>query len=147
MEATTLECQCQSHVNGCAKLLDIGGNWNTLSYVSIQIIPNMVNGEYKMFCFQEFCIDPCDMGLCIIMLKHEVMAADEWHDNGPQYLVTVSLCIQIAVDKMQLCSLSVAYVCPYHNPTAAMGHSVHNIDISKPLHTRRHTHWRKCQIL
>jgi hypothetical protein len=40
------------------------------------------------------------MGLCIIMLKHEVMAADEWHDNGPQDLVTVSLSIQIAIDKI-----------------------------------------------
>ena len=30
---------------------------------------------------------------------HEVMVADEWHDNGPQDLVTVSLCIQIAIDK------------------------------------------------
>ena len=67
------------------------------------------------------------------MLKHEVMAADEWHDNGPQDLVTVSLCIQIATDKMQLCSLSVAYEFPYQDPTATMGHSVHNVDISKPL--------------
>jgi hypothetical protein len=50
------------------------------------------------------------------MLKHEVMAADEWHNNGPQDLVTVSLCIQIAIDKMQLVSLSVAHACPYHNP-------------------------------
>ena len=73
------------------------------------------------------------MGPCIIMLKHEVMAADEWHDNRPLDLVTVSLCIQIAIDKMQFCSLSVAYACPYHNPTATMGHSVHNVDISKPL--------------
>jgi hypothetical protein len=40
------------------------------------------------------------MGLCIIMLKHEVMAANEWHDNGPQDLVTVSLCIAIPIDKM-----------------------------------------------
>jgi hypothetical protein len=62
------------------------------------------------------------MGLCIIMLKHEVMAADEWHNNGPQDLVTVYLCIQIAIDKMQLCSLSVAYVCPCHNSSATMGH-------------------------
>jgi hypothetical protein len=67
------------------------------------------------------------------MLKHEVMAADEWHNSGPQDLVTVFLCIQIAIDKMQLCSLSVAYACPYHNPTPTMGHSVHNTDISKPL--------------
>jgi hypothetical protein len=49
------------------------------------------------------------MGLCIIMLTHEVIAADEWHDNGPQDLVTVSVYIEIAIDKMQLCTLSVAY--------------------------------------
>ncbi len=30
--------------NGCAKLLDIGRNWNTLSYTPIQRIPNMLNG-------------------------------------------------------------------------------------------------------
>jgi hypothetical protein len=46
-----------------------------------------------------------------LMLKHEMMTADEWHVNGPQDLVTVSLCIQIAIDKMQLRSLSVAYAC------------------------------------
>ena len=33
------------------------------------------------------------------MLKHEVMAADEWHDNGPPDLITVSLCNQIAIEK------------------------------------------------
>jgi hypothetical protein len=67
------------------------------------------------------------------MLKHEVMATDEWHDNGPQDLVMVFLCIQIAINKMKLVLLSIAYVCPYHNPTTTMGHSVHNVDISKPL--------------
>jgi hypothetical protein len=41
------------------------------------------------------------MGQCIIMLKHEGMTVDEWHDNGPQDLNMVSLCIQIAIDKMQ----------------------------------------------
>ncbi|KAJ8358077.1 hypothetical protein AAFF_G00036640 [Aldrovandia affinis] len=45
----------------------------------------------------------------------------------------VSLCIQIAIDKMHLCSLSMGYACPYQNTTATMGHSVHNVDISKPL--------------
>ncbi len=30
--------------NGCANLLDIGRNWNTLSYTSIQSILNMLNG-------------------------------------------------------------------------------------------------------
>ena len=86
-----------------------------------------------IFSFQELCTDPCDIGPCIIMLKHEVMAADEWHDNGPQDLITVSLSIQIAIDKMQLCSLSVAYTSPYHNPTATTWLSVHNVDISKLL--------------
>ena len=63
------------------------------------------------------------------MLKHEVMAADEWHYNGPQDLVIVSLFFQIAIDKMQLCSLSVANACPYQYPTATMG----DVDISNPL--------------
>ena len=48
-------------------------------------------------------------------------------------LVTVFLCIQIAINKMQLCSLSVDFAYTYHNPTATMGHSVHNFDISKQL--------------
>ncbi len=30
--------------NGCVKLLDIGRNWNKLSYSPIQSIPNMSNG-------------------------------------------------------------------------------------------------------
>jgi hypothetical protein len=67
------------------------------------------------------------------MLKHEVMAAEEWLDNGPQVLITVSLCIPITIDKMQLWSLSIAYAFLYHNPTATMVHPVHNVDISKPL--------------
>ena len=73
------------------------------------------------------------------MLKHEVMAVDEWHDNGPQDLITVSLCIQIANDKMQLCLLSVAYACPYHNCTAAMVHSVHIADRKPLAHTTPYT--------
>ncbi len=78
-------------------------------------------------------------GPCIIMLQHDVMVVDEWQDNGPQDLVTVSLCIQTAISKMHLCSLSVAYACPYHNPTTTMGLFVHNISISKPLaHTTPH---------
>jgi hypothetical protein len=30
--------------NVCMKLLDIVGNWNTLLYMSIQSIPNVLNG-------------------------------------------------------------------------------------------------------
>ena len=74
------------------------------------------------------------------MLKHKVMAVDEWHDNAPQDLVTVSLCIQIAIDQMQLGSLSVVYACTYHNPIATMGSFVHNVEISKSLtHTTPYT--------
>jgi hypothetical protein len=66
----------------CAKLLDIGGNWNTLSYTLIQSIPDMLNAwhvwwicrpwkNWDIFSFQELCTDPCDMGPWIIMLKHD----------------------------------------------------------------------------
>jgi hypothetical protein len=73
------------------------------------------------------------MGECIVMLKHEVMAGDDRRDNEPQDLVTLSLCIQIAIDKMQLCLLSTAYACPYHNPITTMAYTVHSVDISKLL--------------
>jgi hypothetical protein len=66
----------------------------------------MSKKNWDIFSFQEFCTEPCNMGLCIIMLKHDEMAADEWHDNGPQDLVTLSLCIQIVINKMQLCSFT-----------------------------------------
>ncbi|KAM9415983.1 nucleoporin SEH1 isoform 4-T17 [Salvelinus alpinus] len=36
--------QASSAGSGCAKLLDIGGNWNKLLYTSIQSIPHMLNG-------------------------------------------------------------------------------------------------------
>ncbi len=100
--------------NGCVKLLDIVRNWNTLSYAPIQSIPNMLNGwhvrwvcwpskNWDVFSFQELCTDLCNMGPCIIMLQHEVMVVDEWHNNGPQDLVTVSLCIQYAIHIRDLC--------------------------------------------
>jgi hypothetical protein len=44
--------------------------------------------------------------------------------------------------------LSVAYTCPYHNPAATTGHSVHNVDISKPHDTcGSEADWMYCQIL
>lgn len=42
------------------------------------------------------------MGLCIIVLQHEVMAEDEWHGNESQDVVMLSLCIHTAVNKMHL---------------------------------------------
>ncbi len=36
--------------------------------------------------------------------------------------------------------MSITYACTYHNPTATMGHSIHNVDTSKPLpHTMPYT--------
>ncbi len=64
-----------------------------------------------------------------------------------QQWVTVSLCIQNAIIKMHLCSLSITYACPYHNPTATMGHSIHNVDSSKPLtHTTPYTLSAICPV-
>ena len=55
---------------------------------------------------------------------------------GPRDLVTVFLCIQIAIDKMQLCSF-IAYTDTITAKTPWPNHlneqSVHNVDISKPL--------------
>ncbi len=116
--------------NECAKLPDIGRNMLNVWHVRWVCWPC---NNWDVFRFQEFCTDPCNMGPCIIMVQHEVMVVDEWHNNGPQDLVTVSLCIQNAINKMHLCSLSITYACPYHNPTAIMGHSIHNDDIRKPL--------------
>ena len=73
--------------NGCATLLDISGNWNYLSYRSIQSIPNVLNGWYvwcvcrpltnwDIFSFQDLCTDPCDIimhGLqCILQCRETI---------------------------------------------------------------------------
>ena len=56
------------------------------------------------------------------MLKHEAMAADEWHDNGPQNLVTVSLCIEIGLDKNAIVFEVPAHTISTHIHTATLGH-------------------------
>ncbi len=137
--------------NGCAKLLDIGRNWNTLSYTLIQSIPNMLNGwhvrwvcwpckNWDVFSFQELCTDPCKMGPCVIMLQHEVMVVDEWHNNVPRDHVTVSLCIQNAINKMRLCSLSIKYM-PAHTITPPPPWATRSTALTSANRspTRRHT--------
>jgi hypothetical protein len=84
-------------------------------------------------------------GICLQSLRDgAIKVADEWHNNGPQDLVMASLCIQIAINKRQLCLLSVAYACPYHIPTATTGHSVQNFDISKTACTHNAIHVEFC---
>ena len=134
--------------NGCAKMLDIGTHCRTRrSRASQTRSTGDMSGEYAghgrtgTFSASRNCVQIlatwCRALSCQNMMG---MVADEWHDNGPQDFVTVLLSIQIAIDKMQLCSSSVAYACPYHNPTATMEHSVHNVHISKPLaHTTPYT--------
>ncbi len=102
-----------------------------------------ISGEYAcknwdVFSFQELCTDPCNMGPCIIMLQHEVMVVDEWHNNGLQDLFTVSLCIQNAINKMPLCSFSITYTCPYHNPPPPWATRSTMLTSANP-HPRRHT--------
>jgi hypothetical protein len=90
--------------NGFEKLLDIGGNWDTLVHVNPEHPKRSMgdmSGEYAGHGRTGKC--SASRNCLQILLKHEVMAADEWLDNGPQDLITVSLCIQIAIDKMQLC--------------------------------------------
>lgn len=57
--------------------------------------------RWVVFSLQELCTDTCNMGPCIFMLQPEVIVAL----NGPQHLVTASLCIQITNNIMHTCSL------------------------------------------
>ncbi len=57
-----------------------------------------LSGEYAghartgMFSASKNCVQIlATWGQCIIMLQHEVIVVDEWHNNGPQDLVTVVL--------------------------------------------------------
>ncbi len=38
--------------------------------------------NWDVFSFLELCTNPFNMGPCIIMLQHELMVVDEWHNNG-----------------------------------------------------------------
>ncbi len=70
-----------------------------------------------------------------------------WINGTTMGLRISSRCIQNAINKMHRCSLSITYACPYHNSTATMGHSIHNVDISKPLtHTTPYTLSAICPV-
>jgi hypothetical protein len=80
----------------------------------------------------------CDGGHCVLgdlQCCRNVLVPFPRSVNGTTMGLRISSrCIKIAIDKM--CLFFEAYACSYHNPTAIMGHSVHNIDISM---TRCHT--------
>ncbi len=100
--------------NGCVKLLDIGRDWTTLSYTPIQSIPNMLNGWYvRWVCW------PCK----------------NWDVFSFQELCTDPCNMGPCIIMLHLCLLSITYACPYHNPTATMGHSIHNVD--QPLQSAK----------
>ena len=78
-----------------------------------------------------------------------VMAADELHNNGPQDLIMVSQWIKMAIDKMQLCLLSIAYAWPYHNTTMGQCSQCWHQQTARPhdaIHTLCHVQL-KLQII
>ncbi len=96
----------------CVKLLNIGRNWNTLSYMPIQSIPNMLNGwQVWWVCWPFKNWDVSASRNCVQILATWGDGRGWMLNNGPQDLVTVSLCIQNAINKMHLCSLSKTYAC------------------------------------
>ena len=94
------------------RLSKVAGYWQEMEHAAVQVNPEhpthaqwvtcMVGmqamEELGHFQIPGIVYRSDDMGPCMIMLKHEVMVVDEWHNNGPQGLITVSLCIQIARD-------------------------------------------------
>ncbi len=91
-------------------------------------------------------------GIVYKYLKHGAVHyhAATWGDGREwiaQQCLQQSLCIQNGINKTHLCSLCITYACPYHNPTATMGHSIHNVDISKLLtHTTPFTLSAICPV-
>jgi hypothetical protein len=67
-------------------LCEVAGYWQELEQAVVYVDPQhpkhsqwvtclvsmQAMEELDTFSFQELCTDPCDMGLCVIMLKHEM---------------------------------------------------------------------------
>ena len=102
-----VEMLSHSLFNSCAKLLDIGKNWNTLSYVDPELPKpaQWVTCLVSMQAMEE--LGHFQLPGIVNILATWGCALPFWNmrwwwrmnGNGPQDLVTVSLCIQIAIDK------------------------------------------------
>lgn len=117
--------------------------WQELEHAVQSILNMLIGWHVRWVCWSctNWDVSVVYMGRWIIMLQHEVVVENKWHNNGTRDLVIASLCIQNAHDKMHLCLMSMTYTCPYHNPAATVGHYIHNIDNSKPFtHTMPRTH-------
>jgi hypothetical protein len=100
-------------------LCEVAGYCQELEYAAIQIYPE--HPKHAQWVSMQAMEELGHFQLPGIVYMR--WSADEWHDSGPRDLFTIWLCIQIAIDKMQLSLLSVAYACPHHNPTSTMVHS------------------------
>ena len=68
-------------------LCEVAGYWQKLEHADPEhlkhaqwvtcLVSMQAMEELDIFNFQELCTDLCDVGPCIIMLKHKVMVADE----------------------------------------------------------------------
>lgn len=68
------------HFSAHVKLLDIGRNWNTLSYTLIQSISNMLIGDMSWVCrpcknldVLKLLIDHCSLGLCNMWMNGTII--------------------------------------------------------------------------
>jgi hypothetical protein len=105
-----------------------------------------MSGEYaghgrtwNIFSFRELWTDSCDTSLALYWNRRwwqQMNATTMDHRISSRYL-----CIQISIDKMQLCSLSIAYASPYHNPTTTMGCSFYNFDFKKGRYLSQLYNW------
>ncbi len=122
-------------------LCEVAGYWQELEHVVVYADPEhpkhakwvtcpvSMLAMQELGCFQlpgNWCTDPCNMSV------HYPCCSMRWWSwmNGTTMGLRISsrylLCIQNAINKMHLCSLSKTY--PYHNPTATMGHSIHTLN-------------------
>ncbi len=142
-------------------LCEVAGYWQELEHAVVHADPehpkhaqwvtclvSMLAMQELVFRFQELCTDPTwgrALSCCNMRWWSWMNGTTMGLRISSRYLCAFKMpsikCTYV------LCSLSITYACPYHNPTATMGHSIHNVDISKPLtHTTSYTLSAICPI-